>query len=171
MIGLFICYLLDPTSSWAFCLPDVWSSVGSWFGEIEVSSLAPKHIINPGELKFPIGLPTDWQSPIGPLCLNQAEWLHHRHNSGFIFLFDILFHWCYGVVDVLKIKKITIWLQFLSCTHSYLVSGLPSIFQKDHSHLVLIGHARSWLDASSTSLKLQSCSDVTQSQSGMCFWF
>jgi hypothetical protein len=42
-------------------------------GKIEVSSLAPKHIINPGELQFQIGLPADWQSSIEPLCLNQAE--------------------------------------------------------------------------------------------------
>jgi hypothetical protein len=105
MIGVFICYLLDPTSSWAFCLPDVWSLVGSWFGEIEASSLATKHIINPGELRFPIGLPTDWQSPIGLLCSNQAEWLHLWHNSRFIFLFGILFHRCYRVIDVFKIKK------------------------------------------------------------------
>jgi hypothetical protein len=41
--------------------------------KIEVSSLAPKHVINPGELRFSIGLPADWQSPIGPLCSNQAE--------------------------------------------------------------------------------------------------
>jgi hypothetical protein len=28
-------------------------------GKIEVSSLAPEHVINPGELQFPIGLPAD----------------------------------------------------------------------------------------------------------------
>jgi hypothetical protein len=60
--------------------------------KFEVSSLAPEHVINPGELRFPIGLPTDGQSPIGPLCLNQAERLHLRHNSYIIFLFDILLH-------------------------------------------------------------------------------
>jgi hypothetical protein len=36
--------------------------------KIEVSSLAPEHVINPDELRFLIGLPTDWQSPIEPLC-------------------------------------------------------------------------------------------------------
>jgi hypothetical protein len=61
-------------------------------GKIEVSSLAPEHIINPGELRFSIGLLADWQSLIGPLCLNQAERLHLRHNSYFIFLFGILLH-------------------------------------------------------------------------------
>jgi hypothetical protein len=51
-------------------------------GKIKVSSLAPEHIINPGELQF----------PIGPLCSNQAERLHLRHNSCFIFPFSILLH-------------------------------------------------------------------------------
>jgi hypothetical protein len=35
------------------------SLVDPGLGKIEVSSLAPEHIINPGELRFPIGLPTD----------------------------------------------------------------------------------------------------------------
>jgi hypothetical protein len=60
--------------------------------KIKVSSLAPKHVIIPGELRFPIGLPVDWQSLIGPLCSNQAEQLHIWHNSCFIFLFDILLY-------------------------------------------------------------------------------
>jgi hypothetical protein len=51
-------------------------------GKIEVSSLAPEHVINSGEL----------QLPIGPLYSNQAERLYLRHNSCFIFLFDILLH-------------------------------------------------------------------------------
>jgi hypothetical protein len=53
--------------------------------KIEISSLAPEHVINPGELRFSIGLPANWQSSIGPLCSNQAERLHLRHNSCFIF--------------------------------------------------------------------------------------
>jgi hypothetical protein len=39
----------------------------------ELSSLAPEHVINSSELRFLIGLPADWQSPIGLLCSNQAE--------------------------------------------------------------------------------------------------
>jgi hypothetical protein len=42
----------------------------------EVSSLALEHAIKPGELRFPIGLPADWQSPIGHLCSDQADQLH-----------------------------------------------------------------------------------------------
>jgi hypothetical protein len=61
-------------------------------GKIEVSLLAPEHIINSGEFWFSIGLLADWQSPIGPLCSNQAERLHLQHNSCFIFLFGILLH-------------------------------------------------------------------------------
>jgi hypothetical protein len=44
--------------------------------KIEISSLASEHVINPGELRFSIGLPADWQSPIEPLCSNQAKRLH-----------------------------------------------------------------------------------------------
>jgi hypothetical protein len=44
--------------------------------KIEVSSLAPKHIIKPCELWFLIGLPVDWQSPIGRLCSDQPDQLH-----------------------------------------------------------------------------------------------
>jgi hypothetical protein len=51
-------------------------------GKIEVSSLAPKHVINSGELRL----------PIRPLYSNQAKRLYLRHNSCFIFLFDILLH-------------------------------------------------------------------------------
>jgi hypothetical protein len=43
--------------------------------KIEVSPLAPEHAIKPGELRFPIGLPVDWKSPIGRLRLNQADQL------------------------------------------------------------------------------------------------
>jgi hypothetical protein len=50
-------------------------------GKVEVSSLAPEHVNNPGELRFSVGLPADWQLPIGPLCSNQAERLHLRYNS------------------------------------------------------------------------------------------
>jgi hypothetical protein len=60
--------------------------------KIEMSSLATKHVINPDELSFPIGLPADWQSPFRPLYSNQAERLYLWHNSCFIFLFDILLH-------------------------------------------------------------------------------
>jgi hypothetical protein len=38
--------------------------------KIEVLSLTPEHVIKPGELRFPIGLPVDWKSPIGLLRLN-----------------------------------------------------------------------------------------------------
>jgi hypothetical protein len=41
--------------------------------KIEVSSLSPKHVIKSGELRFPIGLPVDWKSPIGRLRSNQAD--------------------------------------------------------------------------------------------------
>jgi hypothetical protein len=44
--------------------------------KIEVSSLAPKHIIKTGELRFLIRLPADWQSPIGRLHSNQVDQLH-----------------------------------------------------------------------------------------------
>jgi hypothetical protein len=53
--------------------------------KFDVSSLAPEHIINSDELQFLIGLPADWQSPIGCLCSDQAD-------SCFIFLFGILLH-------------------------------------------------------------------------------
>jgi hypothetical protein len=43
--------------------------------KIEVSSLAPEHIIKSGELWFPIGLPVDWKSLIGRLYSNQADQL------------------------------------------------------------------------------------------------
>jgi hypothetical protein len=61
-------------------------------GKVEVSSVAPEYVINPGELRFPIGIPADWQSLIRPLCSNQAGRLHLRHNSDCIFLFSILLH-------------------------------------------------------------------------------
>jgi hypothetical protein len=44
--------------------------------KIEMSSLAPEHVIKPGELQFPIRLPVNWQSPIGLLCSDQADELH-----------------------------------------------------------------------------------------------
>jgi hypothetical protein len=43
--------------------------------KIEVSSLAPEHVIKSGERWFPIGLPVDWKLPIGRLHLNQADQL------------------------------------------------------------------------------------------------
>jgi hypothetical protein len=43
--------------------------------KIEVSSLTPEHVIKPGELRFLIGLPVDWKSPIGRLRSNQADQL------------------------------------------------------------------------------------------------
>jgi hypothetical protein len=59
-IRLFIFYLPSPTFSWAI-LP-VWYLIfnGSlvWV-KIEVSPLAPEHVINPDDLRFLIGLPTD----------------------------------------------------------------------------------------------------------------
>jgi hypothetical protein len=101
----FLCYLLCLIFSWVVLCG--WSFIFSASGpeKIEVSSLAPKHIINPDELWFLIGLPTDWQSPIGPLCSNQAEWLHLRHSSCIIFLFSILLHWCYRIGDVFNMKR------------------------------------------------------------------
>jgi hypothetical protein len=77
MIRLFICYLLDPTSLWVV-LP-ICSLIFSELSvrtKIEVSSLAPEHVIKPGELRFSIKLPVDWQSPIGRLCSDQADQLH-----------------------------------------------------------------------------------------------
>jgi hypothetical protein len=41
--------------------------------KIEVSSLAPEHIIKPGELWVLIGLPVDWKSLIRRLHSNQAD--------------------------------------------------------------------------------------------------
>jgi hypothetical protein len=40
-----------------------------------VSSLAPEHVIKPGKLRFPIGLPVDWKSPIERFRSNQADQL------------------------------------------------------------------------------------------------
>jgi hypothetical protein len=105
-IRIFICYLLGTTSSWAILA--AWSLIFSGplvQANIEVSSLALEHVINPGELWFPIGLSADWQSLIRPFCSNQAKRLHLQHNNCFIFLFVILLHWCYGVGDVLNIKR------------------------------------------------------------------
>jgi hypothetical protein len=73
--------LVDPSS---LVTPDL--------GKIELSSLAPEHVINPSELRFLIGLSADWQSPIRPLCSNQVERLSLRHNNCFIFLFGFLLH-------------------------------------------------------------------------------
>jgi hypothetical protein len=50
-----------------------WSLVWT---KIEVSSLAPEHVIKPGELRFRIGLPMDWQSSIERLCSDQVDQLH-----------------------------------------------------------------------------------------------
>jgi hypothetical protein len=76
MIGLLICYLLGSTSLWAD-LP-AWSLIfnGSRVQvKIEVSSLAPEHVIKLGELWFPIDLPMDWKSPIEHLRSNQVDQL------------------------------------------------------------------------------------------------
>jgi hypothetical protein len=73
-IKFFICYWLGLTSLWAILV--VWSLIlsGSLVRvKIEVSALAPEHIINPGELQFLIGILADWQSSIRLLCLNQAK--------------------------------------------------------------------------------------------------
>jgi hypothetical protein len=43
--------------------------------KIEVSSLAPEHVIKPSELRFPIRLPVDWKSPIGRLRSSQTDQL------------------------------------------------------------------------------------------------
>jgi hypothetical protein len=105
---LFICYLLSLTSSWVILT--VWSLIFSGpliQAKIKVSSLAPEHVINLAELRFPIELPADCQSSIKPLCLIQAERLHLQHNNCFTFLFDILLHWCYRVSDVFNIKRST----------------------------------------------------------------
>jgi hypothetical protein len=68
--------LIEPNlfMGWSACLifniqwPLVWV-------KIEVSSLAPEHVIKSGELRFPIGLLVDWKSPIGRLRSNQADQL------------------------------------------------------------------------------------------------
>jgi hypothetical protein len=73
--------------------------------KIEVSLLIPEHVINPGKLWFSIGLPVNWQLPIRPLYSNQAERLHLRPNSYFIFMFGFLLHRCHGVGDVFNIKR------------------------------------------------------------------
>jgi hypothetical protein len=60
MIGLLICYLLGSTSLWVD--PHVCSLIFSdplVQVKIEVSSLAPEHVIKFGELWFPIVLPVD----------------------------------------------------------------------------------------------------------------
>jgi hypothetical protein len=69
--------LLGPTSLWVV-LP-IYSLIFSGplvQAKIEVSSLAPEHVVKPGELRFPIGLPVDWQSLIGCLCSDQVDQLH-----------------------------------------------------------------------------------------------
>jgi hypothetical protein len=43
--------------------------------KIEVSSVAPEHVIKHGEHRFPIGLPVDWKSPIRRLRSNQTDQL------------------------------------------------------------------------------------------------
>jgi hypothetical protein len=43
--------------------------------KIEVSSLAPEHVIKSSKLQFLIGLPVDWKSLIGRLRSNQADQL------------------------------------------------------------------------------------------------
>jgi hypothetical protein len=67
-------YLLGPTSSWdvlpTWCLIFSGPPIQVNF---KVSSLAPEHVIKPGELRFLIGLPADSQSPIECLCLDQAD--------------------------------------------------------------------------------------------------
>jgi hypothetical protein len=90
-----------------FCLidPSYLVSPPPGLEKIEILSLAPEHIINPDELQFLIGLPTDWQSLIEPLYSNQAERLHLRHNSCFIFLFDVLLHWYHEVGDVFNMTR------------------------------------------------------------------
>jgi hypothetical protein len=73
-IELSMCYLLGPIFLWAIL--SVWSLIFNGpliWKKIEVSSLTPEHVINHGELRFSIGLPTDWQSSIGPICSNQAK--------------------------------------------------------------------------------------------------
>ncbi len=58
-MGLSVCLIFDiqyPSSS----------------GEIEVSSPAPEHVIKPDKLRFLIGLPIHWKSPIRRLHSNQA---------------------------------------------------------------------------------------------------
>jgi hypothetical protein len=68
--------LVGPTSLWAD-LP-VRSLIFSGLlvrVKIEVSSLAPEHVIKPGELWFLIRLLVDWKSWIGHLRSNQADQL------------------------------------------------------------------------------------------------
>jgi hypothetical protein len=69
--------LVGPTSLWAV-LP-IWFLIFSGplvWAKIDVSLLAPKHIINLDELQFPIGLPVDWKSSIERLCSDQADQLY-----------------------------------------------------------------------------------------------
>jgi hypothetical protein len=107
--------------------------------KIEVSSLAPEHVINHGELQLPIRLSADWQSPIGPLS-NQAKWLHLRHNSCFIFLFDILLHWCYGVGDVFNMKRSPSNFNF-----SLVYTGILSVGNWTFFNPIKIIHILFWL--------------------------
>jgi hypothetical protein len=86
-------------SDWSFTFSGPWVQT-----KIEELLPAPEHIINPDKLRFLIRLPADWQSPIGPLYSDQADRLHIRHNSCFIFLFDFLHHQSHRVGKVFNIN-------------------------------------------------------------------
>jgi hypothetical protein len=108
-------------------------------GKIEVSSLAPEHVINHGKFRFSIGLPADWQSPIGPLYSNQVERLHLRPNSCFIFMFGFLLHWCHEVGDVFNIKRLPYNFNFC-----LIDAGISSVdnwaFNKNLLYFILIDY-------------------------------
>jgi hypothetical protein len=75
-IGLLIFYLLGPTSLWAnLPISSLIFSGPIVQVKIEVSSLAPEHVIKAGEFWFLIGLPVDCKSPIGRLRSNQTNQL------------------------------------------------------------------------------------------------
>jgi hypothetical protein len=124
IIELFICCLLGPTSSWVV-LP-TWSLIFSGppvQATFQVSSLALEHVIKPGELRFLIGLPTDWQSTIGRLCSNQAD-------SCFIFLFGFFLHWCHGVGDVFNTKRSSYGFNFCLVYTGISLVGSWAFFKK-----------------------------------------
>jgi hypothetical protein len=127
--NIFMCYSV-------YLIFDLQWIPSSW--KIKMSSLAPEHGINSGKLRFPIGLSTDWQSLIEPLCLNQAERLHLRPNSYFIFMFSFLLHWCHGIGDVFNMKRSPYGFNF--CLVYVGISSVDNwTFNKNLSHLVLIG--------------------------------
>jgi hypothetical protein len=56
-----------------FCLVDPSSLVAPGPEKIDISSVASEHIINPGELRFSIGLPADCNHRSDPLVRNKLS--------------------------------------------------------------------------------------------------